>query len=163
MADPQSSGSLSGPCSQESRAAAANPPLAQPEPAGDTKSPGPSRARQGPGSAGVSPAAKGGVPRSRDKLSGTRAQPGVGHSSGHRALAIKGTPAGELVPAAPGSCLLQGLQLPSGRAAAGSGQGQSFLVPSECHESCRIALLIPTACFRAGQGREKLGSGMASL
>lgn len=87
-----------------------------------------------------------------------RAHAGVGPWSGCRALGMKCTPASS-------SRLLPppGTQLPSGESSRRSGEGQSFLVASVCHGSCRVALLIPRGWFRAGRGRGKLGSRRAAL
>ena len=57
------------------------------------------------------------------KLSGTRAHAGLGPCRGRRALAINCTPAGVLVPAAGGSCLLQRLEVPSGEGSRRLGRG----------------------------------------
>lgn len=46
-----------------------------------------------------------------------------GALQGPRALGVNCTPAGALGPAAPGSCLLQGLELPSGESSRRVGRG----------------------------------------
>lgn len=91
--------------------------------------------------------------------SGMRAHAALGLWSGRRALGINCTALASSSGLPPSA----GTQLPSGESSRRVRLGQSFLVASVCHESCRIAPLILRGWFRAGQGRGKLGSGMSSL